>query len=133
MIITNPNEPIRYVLRDERDDPDASVFYFRPVNVARQKRLESVRDAVNMKRAVSFNIELLRMCLMGWENVKDADGNEVPFQTMRESRNGASGTPMKDPDGPSDETLDRLPWMVRNELAEAALGLHSMDEDDVKN
>lgn len=131
MIVIDPNEPIRYVLESERDEDDASVFLLRPMTVKMQARVESLALSTQTGNAKSFNVEILRMGLLGWENVRDAAGEEIPFETV--SQNGAPHRKQYGADAPSDATLNRIPYEARAELARAITGLGKTSEDEEKN
>lgn len=50
---------------DEEDDPNATVLYIRPARVRDLDRVNNNKDMLKL--------------IVGWENVFDEDGKEVPF------------------------------------------------------
>lgn len=62
----------------------------------------------------TIKLETLRRGLRGWRNMRDRDGNEVPFKS-----NGS-------PNRPSEESIGAIPLRLRAELANAITERNTM-------
>ncbi len=72
-------------------------------------------------------LETVRLCLKGWKNFKDSDGNELPFKTVQENIKGR----MYDVVAP--ELMARLPQNIVQELYMQINMLSVFSETDRKN
>jgi hypothetical protein len=74
------------------------------------------------------NLQIVRYGLKGWENLKDGQGNDVPFQSATEP--GPDGTVRT---VAADGSLKMLPPEVIAELAGEIMSSNVLSEEDRKN
>lgn len=128
MIVQDPSQQIRYVLKNERKLPseEQSVFLIRVLKATEQAKLEDQMTSVNINTNImsvgklTMELKALMIGLAGWENVKDKDGNEVEF--MVDGRGKAKS-----------ENFDYLPQWARTELANAITEGNKITPEDEKN
>ncbi len=72
-------------------------------------------------------LETVRLCLKGWKNFKDSDGNEIAFKTIQENIKGRMY------DVVSPELMARLPQIVVQELYMQINMISVFSETDRKN
>lgn len=134
MIVVNPGQTRRYVLKEERELPvdKQSVFLLRPLTLAESSKLEDMAVGIGAGNNVTVNsgsvrIQALRFGLAGWENVVDASGNAVEFRSTTKKERGVEIVQ------PDDSIIAMIPPKARLELAEEITNGGSIDEDDAKN
>jgi hypothetical protein len=117
-IALNPKSTFAYVLECDRDLPteEQTIFHLRGLTVSEEA---SVSDSMILAhggsndltfRAGTHQLTVLRFGLRGWDNLRDGDGAEVPFEQTK-------GHPRHI----TDECLDRLEGRWRQELVNAIL------------
>jgi len=123
MIAISPKEVREYILENERGSESPTIFKLRPLSLRETIEIE---DLIGNSLEASgypvgtFNYRVIRYGLCGWSNLKDQEGQEVPFIT--------------DPNGRvSDKSLERLPTAVRTELANAIWTMSNIDSREAKN
>lgn len=127
-IATTPNGRFRYVLEKDRTLPadQQTVWLLRTMNqVARRHFLNFIAQNLvgdAYERA-------LQVGLLGWENLRDADGNEVEFITEGKTLN-ALGC---DVNPPTRQTLGRISTADQIELIDAMQTHNKLTADDAKN
>lgn len=86
MLVYNPKKPRRYVLNVEKNLPEEqrTVFLLKVLTVEERDQLHA--SFVKAKKENTDNIDYMKLnreCvslgLVGWENAKDEDGEEIPF------------------------------------------------------
>lgn len=131
VIALTPQARREYSLKAERELPDEvrTVFLFRalPFNMRLELGLRGADqlrdDAVAQARALA---QALRFCLVGWRNLKNSAGADMPFATEQADLAGQFYLV------PTAETLDLIPDQERVELSEAAMAGLYMTKDDVR-
>jgi len=126
IIAVDPDAVNRYVPEDAREWPEADqpVFLLKALKAREAAKLQDHGVEVGMgtdntMRVLSGStiIRALELGLVGWENFKDASGNEVEWR-----ENNGKGRP---------ENLDRIPERIRRELAEViAEGTFFMEQEE---
>lgn len=128
MLVRDPRPSWSYVLESDRKlprgDPARSVFKLKHLTLEQEANIidDFERDpftGVSHRRNVgTSHLRALRIGLIGWENVRDERGTEIPFEA------GPYG-------GAKDELLRRLPITVREELAQAIEQEMAYDPEEV--
>ena len=117
-IFVDPNRTLDYVLREQREEPAAKRVVFKLRGLTARESAEfrdasTVRgdDGARWTKVFSFDVELLRLALVGWS------GPDVPA--------------FPDPATPDavEEALSRLSSAVVSELSLAAWGLTHLGEE----
>lgn len=128
MIVVSNAERIPYVLKRERElsKERRSIFFLRPLKTSVVARIQDsqatmTQDGVFGFRTAQATLEILKEGLVGWENVVDERGEQVPFRTQ-----GAS-------DKPAQVTIDQIPIEEAKELALAIEAGARLTEDEEKN
>lgn len=129
-IAIDPRQTWDYILKDERESADPTVFTLGALSVgdeaALQDKLAVVRDGATTFATGTHTLDVLRRGLRGWRSFRFSDGRDVPFATDRgQMRNGVAA--------PTDETLGYLTPDVRKELAEAIIERNRVSESERKN
>ena len=81
----DPNSKHRVVLiTDKKKDPAVQpAFFFRVLNIPGRAELlarNAAGDKLNTdKAAIDHEIETIKMYLLGWENITDREGKEIPY------------------------------------------------------
>lgn len=132
IIAIDPDATHRYIPKIARDWPveDQPVFLIKTLKAKEAANLQDgMTDAVVNKKdsndttvriySGTAAVKALKAGLVGWENFKDADGEDVEF---REN----NGTPRM-------ENFDRIPVKIRAELAEAITEGTFLTEQEEKN
>ena len=135
MIIVTPGSSRRYVLQDERDLPESeqSVFLLRALTLAQIMKIEDAAASVSPGdntvniRSGSSKVVALEQGLEGWENVRDANGNQIKFKGTKKKVKGETVIQ------PDMETLSLIPPKYRNELAEEITNGSQLDEETEGN
>lgn len=134
MIAIDPVSERRYILKAERGLPpeEQSVFILRPLTLRESNAIEDMTVGVGEGdgmtiRSGSVRTRALEYGLIGWENVLDSKGNEVPFDGTRQKRGGVEFI------SPNSKTLERLPRSVQHELAEAITTGSDLTEEEAGN
>ena len=73
------------------------------------------------------NVRLVKYGVCGWANFLDEDGNEIPFKTKPEVRNGRKCDVLQD------SLVSMIPPAVVKELAEEIQKHNGLSEDAIKN
>lgn len=123
-----------------KDTPEATVFSIRALD---SRIMGQINDAatsfaspdpsrIDPRGATILNVheanfKTAQFGLAGWRNVRDADGNDVPFKTVKRVVLGAEYDVI-DP-----ELLKTLPSMVIDEIGLAVKQYNTVTEADVKN
>jgi len=105
--------PRSYTLKEDRGKEDAPVFEIRSVDIFEVAEISGdAAFGVGMSlKATTKNIkDYLKLGLMGWKNLKDIDGTEVPFKI---------------------ENFQLLPFAVLTELVSQMSG--TVTEEEEKN
>lgn len=81
MIITSVRRPFSYVLVRERELPpdQQSKFMIQPLTFDEAAQIQDALGKTDGKGFGTFKKMCLELGIKGWENVKDADGKDVPF------------------------------------------------------
>ena len=119
MRAVSTSEEHPYVCEKDRDldKKDQTTFYLRVLSIKQRVSLENSvthLDGKTNKMAVnagSTALDTLRFGLVGWDNLLDAERNEVLFKTEVSRVHRI--------EVPTDVTLSKLPAAVRRELANA--------------
>lgn len=122
MIVISRKDRLEYVLREDRNSKEPTVFVFRPLTARERAECEDVLTSASVDRFPmgTFAYKVLKNSLVGWRNLKDDKGKDVPFVT--------------DPDGKiTDECLALLSTAQRFELSDAAWRFNELGEEEVKN
>lgn len=133
-IALSPERRFRYILEEDRELPadQQTVWWLRVLTQKERDRL--LKDTANVKGAnrspVPVMADTLRCGLDGWDNFRDAEGSDTPFEAVSPSDGHAW---IKRPAIPSDATLDNIPYGYWTELFEAIINSSQLREDDVKN
>jgi hypothetical protein len=127
VIAINPNIPLRYVLRDDRNNPseNQTTFLFKVITKGKLSELEAdFERIVKNKEGSAVNTDnvsiVLNKFLIGWENFKDTEGNTIEFVT------DSKGVP-------KEEIWDYFYVSDLIELCEAVLVLNKLSGKEVKN
>jgi len=113
-IAPDPKATFDYILIEDRDTEDQSVFQLRSLTVTEEAQVTDRlfaqtpgADEMSL-RVGTQQLEIVRLGLVGWSNFRDSKGLEVTFKKRR-----AAGLEV-----PTDATLDRIgPWLT--EIANA--------------
>jgi hypothetical protein len=137
-IAVDVNKTIRHVPTCDRSlaPEKQTTFLLGLLSSAEQAVLEATLrlflvDAVGAAKAVevrreSFKLRVLKKALRGWENFRDAAGNQVEFKSLQAG--GANGRRMA-----TDEMVDLIPGSIRTELVDVVTEAAQLSEDDQKN
>jgi len=123
MIAISPKEVREYILESERDSKSPTVFKLRSLSIREAVEIEDIiGKSLNASGypVGTFNYKVLKYGLVGWENLKDEKGKDVPFIL------DATGKV-------SDDSLGVLPTEVRTELANAVWQGSNVSEEEAKN
>ncbi len=118
-IFVDPTAKIPYVLKDDREKPEAeqTTFFFRVMRASDHAKFSDalvVGDDDKISNWTRWRLELLRYTLVGWE------GADAPVFEA-------------DADGyPTEDCLSRLHYEVRFELATAANDANKVSDADAK-
>lgn len=136
-----PNAIRRYVPKACRQDPQETqtTFWLRSLSadlVARmldfhQETIQTDSDGkvISVKSPRDTrNLDILRLCLAGWENFATEDGETVEFTAVEENVFGARNVPRA-----TIEAVSMIPTHVRAEIAEACWSSTQVSEADAKN
>lgn len=130
VIALTPSERMTVVLpadqKLEPGHPNRTEFYVRSLSAPQRT---AMINAANTEPAGTVAYKTLRAALVGWANLRDGDGNEVPFET-EEKEVVCFGSSVRPP---TDETLNRLPTSAYFDLANAIADGQHMTRDDAKN
>jgi hypothetical protein len=120
--------------------PDATVFMLgtldsRVMGVIRDKASSTIihgrntdDQRVETKLALSeVNADTVRFGVKGWRNLKDAEGNDLAFKTIRQMVGGKVYQVIPD------DLLMLIPNQVIDELASEIRGDNEATEDEIKN
>lgn len=113
-----------YVLESDRDVPDHTTFRIRPLTLLQQNPIIDLTMAFLDKHGsppvATLSYMTLKAGLVGFDNAVDSKGEQIEL--------------MRDRDGHvSDDTLARLPFNTRVELANAITDISNITGDDAKN
>jgi len=121
----SPDEKFTFVFEEDKSKPKEKQTVFRLKALSMQQLID-IEDAISgavsgeAVAAGTVNYRLIKASLIGWENLKDANGNKI---------NWAAG-----PDGLiRDELLRRFPMVKRAELATAIWKHNNLLEQEAKN
>ncbi|BDQ01947.1 MAG: hypothetical protein KatS3mg036_0501 [Ignavibacterium sp.] len=125
MAIALSRKTVDYILESDRklDKSEQTIFKIKPLSAKQYARIQdSMRFSrkdngdSNIENLGTYTYEVLLYGLVGWENFKDADSQEVKFNSKA-----------------VDESIDYLPIDVRYELANAIMELSLLGGDKEKN
>ena len=129
MIITRPRGQRPYILEAERElEPeDQTVFLLTDlterdrVGIMDQLRVSAASEGgtASITGSGTRTYMAVRAGLVGWQNLKDETGADVPFETV-------AGNSRK----PKDETLALLDWETKVELQGAIMDAAFPDDED---
>ena len=93
MIARTPKLNLEYVLKAERllSLEEQTVFFLRPLTVGERALLLDQQftfeqgSGIGAYRAGSMQLAIVRACLTGWKNLRNEEGDEVPFETTEKS------------------------------------------------
>lgn len=127
----SPDHEWDYVLQEERESADPTVFRLGVLRVTDEAAIEDALVKVGPDKSMTAAtgtqvITILRAGLRGWRNFRDATGKEVEFPTSR--ANMRSGRPCV-----TDEGLTMLAPRHRKELADAIVERNTLTGDAGKN
>jgi hypothetical protein len=85
VVAVDPQAPFNYILEEDRESEAPTVFKLKALSARELARIE---DGVRLDlqrqemtlRSGSKPLDILAAGLVGWENLKDAQGKEVPFK-----------------------------------------------------
>jgi hypothetical protein len=135
MLARSPKQSVRFVLPEERELPanEQTVFLLRPLSVLEDQVLRDsfvlVTKSGPVMQAGAMRVALLRAGLVGWENLRDEVGAEVPFQVIEKPAH-VLGRKVRHI---SDESIDRLDDGTIDVLTKAIDDLRQVSRDDAKN
>ncbi len=135
MLARSAKHSVRFVLPEERDLPanEQTVFQLRPLTVLEDQHLRDSFAVVTrsgpMIQTGAARVALLRAGLVGWENLRDEVGAEVPFQVVDKPAT-VLGTKRRHI---TDECIDRLFDSTIDVLTKAIDDLRQVSRDDAKN
>ncbi|MBI5427542.1 MAG: hypothetical protein HZA02_04595 [Nitrospinae bacterium] len=130
-IAVNPNEKIRYILKGDRDLPveRQTVFLLKPLRAKDAARMQDGAAEIDIGKGRADStmrimsgtqtLEALRSGLAGWENFKNAQGEEVVWR----ENNGE----------PRPEMFDLIAAKDRRELAERIIEGRDLPDESAKN
>lgn len=137
VIAITPDKEREYVLRHERTLPEEQQTRFRIRTLTTRERTSlQDRQAVFMQatgemlhKTGTYALETLRCGLVGWSNLKNSEGSDVPFETEEKKRNvaGILRRPV------TDSCIDMLAAEYVDELAAAIHDFSRLGEDDTKD
>lgn len=117
-----------YVLLAERNQPEAqrTTWLFRPLPYA--LRIEAGMQRTSGELGPQAMAEVvnrtLRTCLVGWRNLRDAEGLEVAPVLVQDTLGGQPLQVL------AWESLDRIDHEQRDELFQAAMGFQALTKAD---
>jgi len=119
-MIRRSNKPVRFIVKDERDTDNPTVFILRPDDRKCQEITEALGEKQREGEKVDWSWEYLRAAIVGVENFPDEDGNDTEMET---DDNGM----------PTDAFLESIPMKYRMEIATEFMRTTSLTADDAKN
>lgn len=79
----DPNERLAVVLDCDKDKKPCPTFYFKYLTVREWRQLSEINKQYyrsdTVQDAADFLIKRIQFGLITWENIKDANGNEIPY------------------------------------------------------
>ena len=128
MIAHTTGKVIDYILKEEREKPDAerTVFHLRTLSKRATATIQDnlvgydIAGSVVVSRPGTGALVACKLGIAGWENMQDADGNEVRprFITSKGSKGGLQAL--------SPKSLDVLPQFAIDELGGAIMDLNGL-------
>ncbi len=117
----NPNRPIRYILKTDRDSEKPTVWFLKVLKP--DVYAELVDETGSLKGMHRTFLKTLRAGLDGWEDfhVEGDDGSPV-LAAFEKDTKGV----------PTDACLQMIPPVFRAELASAILAAGRIDNDEKK-
>lgn len=136
-IAVNPKQPFDYVLKADRELPpdEQTTFHLRPLSHTERVQLDNMRyqmdGKTNQVGSPQGNIadKALKCGLQGWVNLRDSNGEQVPFEIERKSLN-ILGTQLSPP---TDACLSRLHPDDVAEILEAIQTVQRVTDDEGKD
>lgn len=135
-IATAPGETWEYVTKEDRDLPEdkRTVYVLRSLTTQERKKVDNamlsqgddMQEGLNLRWG-DLTVTALKLGLEDVRNLRDADGQEVPFRF--ETVGSVNGRRRR----VKDEFLDRVPAAVQYEVASAITKGNQLTEDDAKN
>jgi len=139
LIGINPDEIIEYISEHDKDGTNPTVFQIGVVDALTIAKIEDgltvfTIDPKNPESKTDTKLstgkretELVRAGLKGWKNFKDKNGNDLPFETIKQRATG------KTVEVPNDTTLGRIPVVVFKELANVIYNQNKLSDEETKN
>ena len=120
MIILDPNQTIKYILKRDRNKPEEeqTIFYLRAMTASQYDQIIDLGADPKTKPS-EVNYKILRFGLLNWENLKNQSGEMIEAK--------------KEGNFIKKESLDLLPFSVRQELIEQIMELAQLSEEAEKN
>lgn len=130
MKILDPNADHEYILKRERGSENPTVFLCRFQHYRdRAKFFDTLKTGGAEGTALNAGTRernVLRAGLVGWRNLLDSEGHDVPFKTdPSRKENGRECV--------SEDSLNLLPGNVLTEIANFITERSTLDEDERKN
>lgn len=134
-----PRTEFDYIAKEDRaDDADPNFvvkWRLRALTSAEMAKMEDSTQSADPKTGrVDLNqgtvrIEGARACIVGWENFKDGEGNEIPFETEMTEMTvlGKKRKPVRR------VLLERIPYALLGELVDAATKGSRLEDDEGKD
>lgn len=130
-VAMSPDHEWDYVLKDERETADPTVFVLGVLSSEVEATIEDALVKVGADKTMtaatgSQVVKVLRFGLRGWRNFRDGTGAEVPFPTSKAVMD--KGRPTI-----TDAGLTMLAPKHRRELADAIVERNTVTEVEAKN
>ena len=106
----DPNYRCQYICENDTDPEDQTIFYLRPLTVLEHRLCEELSVSSNMSIG-GFGLKTIEFGLVGWENFKFSDGDEIKF---------------------SQENISAIPINNQSELSAKILDLSEPEESLIK-